>query len=436
MKKYILILLIISPIIGHAQDRNVFWTHGLNDNADFWNDEYARAERDYRINSSGFTYPTNAGVSAYADRIRTGSYPLRGSQTIAIGHSMGGVAIREADRDNSSLYGGMITFGAPLDGARIANEAINGGVDRFIIQSVDNLRRGPIESQARIPWQKFIDAVNDVFAGGGFSVLIRTFASAPILDITDELTGGFQQTITNSFDPNNQSVIDLAENSSYYNTIRDHSNSKPKIFAWGDEDSPVHARMFVSSITEDENFGSLILEGYNQVALGYRSTADGITANGFLWWCGKTCERKRREKEAWYVGADYLERGWEVAWNQLIDARVLETYTTTELVYDCNTLGVKPIEIDEICEPKLGGDCGDCGWVTQTVTRTRWVNQPSDGFIKRDSQIGRISKWGGQAARLPGVNHLEMGVHPETNALLTQAFRDGAYDIFFKTTPR
>lgn len=206
MKKYILILLIISPIIGHAQDRNVFWTHGLNDNADFWNDEYARAEWDYRINSSGFTYPTNAGVSAYADRIRTDSY--------------------------------------------------------------------------------------------------------------------------------------------------------------------------------------------------------------------------------------YLERVWDVAWNQLIDARVLETYTTTELVYDCNTLGVKPIEIDEICEPKLGGDCGDCGWVTQTVTRTRWVNQPSDGFIKRDSQIGRISKWGGQAARLPGVNHLEMGIHPETNALLNRAFKNGAYYNFFQTTPR
>ncbi len=446
MKKYIIILLILSPILGNTQDRNVFWTHGLADNADFWNDEYARAERNYRINSSGFTYPTNQGIPAYADRIRNGSYPFRGTRTIAIGHSMGGVAIREADRDNASLYGGMITFGTPLDGARIANEVITGGVDRFVTQSLDNLRRGPISSAARSKWQVFIDAVNDAVTGGGLSVIIRTFTSSAILDITENLTGGFQQAITNTFDPNNPSVRDLAEGSTYFNTIRNYSNSKPKIFAWGDEISPVHARMFASSITEDTNFANLILTAYNTVGNGYRTAGDGINT-GWFPWCWNSCrDRKRREKEAWYVGADYLERGWEVAWNQLTDARFLERYTTRERVYECiglNELDFIPLINNDCNQPqRISGrvaraDCNNCRWVYRTVTRTRWVNQPSDGFIKRDSQIGSISAWGGQAARLPGVNHLEMGIHPETNELLTRAF-DGnrGYNEFFETTKR
>ena len=443
MKKYIIILLILSPILGNTQDRNVFWTHGLGDDADFWNDEYARAERNYKINSSGFTYPTNQGISAYADRIRSGSYPLRGSQTIAIGHSMGGVAIREADRDNASLYGGMITFGAPLDGARIANEARSGGVNRFITQSMDNLRRGPIASQTRSKWQVFIGGVTDAITGGGLSVIIRSFASAAILDITDNLTGGFQQTITNNFDPTNPSVKDLAEGSAYFNTIRNYSSSKPKIFAWGDENSPVHMRMFTSSITQDDNFAELMLTAYNTVGVGYRAAGDGINT-GWFPWCWNSCRNeKRREKEAWYVGYDYLNRGWEVAWNQLTDARVLQRYTTTERVYECSgsPLGLRPIRIDDICpmfiEPRGGSsNCNNCRWVNRTVTRTRWANQPSDGFIKRDSQIGRISAWGGDPARLPDVNHLEMGVHPETNELLRDAFNGGRFNIFFKTTRR
>ena len=110
MKKLFIVLVCLGSLSAHAQDRNVFWAHGLNSDGDFWNTEYARAQRDFRIRSRGFTYPTNEGIPTYANRLRGGSSAIRGSQTIAIGHSMGGVAIREADRDDAGLYGGMITF--------------------------------------------------------------------------------------------------------------------------------------------------------------------------------------------------------------------------------------------------------------------------------------------------------------------------------------
>ena len=437
MKKLSILLLVALPLYVSAQDRNVFWAHGLNSNGDFWNVEYARAQREFKVRSSGFTYPTEQGVKAYANLLRTGSSPARGSRTIAIGHSMGGVAIRQADRDDPGLYGGMITFGSALDGARIANEVIaRTPVDRFVNGSIENLRRGPIASVARSNWRKFIDAVNNTLKGDVKSELVRTLASGYLIDVTSNLTGDFNEAIRNSFAPDGPSVRDLAENSAYFNEIRAYSNSKPKIFAWGDENSPVHARMMVSSITFDNNFASLLITAYNQVAIAYRSSANGINTNGGVLCWSKCQEDRRRVKEAWIVGADYLERGWELSWNQLTGARFLETYTATERVYECD--GENPLALEpdpNECDP--GDDCGNCGWVDRRVTRTRWVNQPSDGLIKQSSQIGAISRWGGQAARLPEVNHMEMGVHPATNALLREAFlgTGSRYDKFF-ITPR
>lgn len=452
MKKIIILILTFIPFLGIAQDRNVFWAHGFNSSGDFWNAEYARAQRDYKVKSTGFSYNTFNGVPAYSDLLRSGSSAIAGPQTIAIGHSMGGVGIREADRDNTNLYGGMIAFGSPLDGAKAANAAIAGTpVTQFITQSIDNLRRGPIASSSRSKWQVFKSSVTDALTGGGLSVIIRAFASSPILDITNDAVGGFQQAISTNYDPSSQSVADLAEGSSYFNTIKDFTNSKPRIFAYGEEESPVHARMFISSITFDANFTNLLLTAYNTAGLGYKAAADGINT-GWTPICWDSCrDRKRREKEAWNVGYDYINRGWEIAWNQLTGARYLESYTSYEDFYECDGGGPGPLlpqamAVQPICpiEPAMRGissqpidECGDCRWVTRPVTRTRWVNGSSDGFIKKSSATAAISKWEGAQARLQGVNHLEMGVHPETNVLLKKAFDGtGGYNSFFRTFKR
>ena len=66
MKKITIILLLVAYTTVSAQDRNVFWAHGLGDDATFWDRQYASAQRDYRIRSSGFTYRTDEGISRYA----------------------------------------------------------------------------------------------------------------------------------------------------------------------------------------------------------------------------------------------------------------------------------------------------------------------------------------------------------------------------------
>lgn len=438
MKNILILLIICAPFLSFSQERHVFWAHGLNGNADFWNDEYARAQRNFRIRSTGFTYKTSDGVSNYANRVRSGSVSIKGTNTIAIGHSMGGVAIREADRDDASLYGGMITFGSPLDGAKLANGVLNGSIDKFVQHSLDELSRGPIATQSKNAWQTFKESVSNVLKGNGAGVIVRNFASSAILDITSDLTEGFNEAITGIFSSTSTSVKDLAENSAYYNTIKDFSNSKPKIFAYGEESSPVHARMFISSITLDDQFASLLLTAYNTVRSAYKSGSE-MSTNFNIFTCWNSCvDRKKREKEAWKAGYNYMNSGWEIAWNNETGARYTEQYTYTYQVYECRSLAFQTVSESECAyiNSQYAGGCS-CSPVNKKVTSIRLVNGTSDGFIKKSSQVGALSKWNGVPAKLEGVNHLEMGVHPNTQRLLNDAFTGGrGYDRFFQTSRR
>ena len=444
MKKIIYILLSLTFTTAIAQDRNTFWAHGLEDNSGFWTKHRTNAQRAYRIRTMANNYDTDEGVQGYADRLRNDSRYMRGNRTIAIGHSLGGVAIREANRDDNGLYGGMITLGSPLDGARIANEAIGGGVDRFVRQSIANLKRGPIASQSRSKWQKFTDTVSDFFS---FNVkrfatgLIRTFGSAKIMEVLDEVSSGFRQEALGNFNPRNRTVRDLAENSTYMRGVRNFRSAQPKILAWGNEDSPVHMRLLASNLSSDGREDRKVILGYNLVRIIYKMTADGVKIK---WWYGrKKKRRKRREKEVWNSGADYLKRGWEIAWNQLIDSRYLERYTTTQRRYICDGGAGGPMQLipnSNIgdCYGRYNSYCNPCRWENRRVTRQRWVNTPSDGLIKRGSARGDLSKWGNtQTAELRGVNHLEMRTHERVGQLFRDAFEGRKnYNQFFKTNRR
>lgn len=468
MKKFILLLILSSSATLFAQDRKVLWTHGLGNNVHFWDRQSSNAHRNYRISFSGYTHPTNQGVQKYADLIRADANPIKGSRTIGVGHSLGAVALRQANKDDNSLFGGIIAVGTPLDGARLANAVISGEADRFVWQSVYNLRRGPILSASRNWWQTIWQTIGAAIRGDWESGVIRLIAkfagSSIILDITEKLASDVNRTIANRFDPNNPSVRDLAENSSYLNSIRNFQSSQAKIIAWGNEDSPVHARLMASGITNDKIPNKAILDAYNWVGNKYRIAANGIRLGfGGFFTCFSwnprryiSCVlglRRRAAKEAYNAGADYLKRGWEIAWNELTGARHLEEYTTTQLTYVCDGGGISPFQMIPFyrqsgCpfdsdpgfyyDPYSHSSCNPCRWEYRTVTRHRWVNDPSDGMIKASSQKGEVTNWHGgerKFVELKGVNHMEMGVHEESDKLFRDAF-EGKHGDFFETPRR
>ena len=460
MKKFILLFVLSSSATLFAQapqDRNVLWVHGLGDSTHFWDRQYVLAHKNYQIYPHGSTHPTNEGVQNYANRLRQEANPIKGSRTIAVGHSLGGVALRQANKDDNSLFGGIITVGSPLDGARLANAVISGEADRFIRQSVEILQRGPILSKSRTGLQKFKDTFLNPIPSPLLifwpSNLIRLFGSGYALKGTQKLADNANKAIFDRFNPNNPSVRDLDENSSYLRSIRNFQSPQAKIIAWGNEDSPVHVRLMASGRSLDPSSNTKTLRIYNLVGVGYRMASNGIrTGWGFLCW--RSCMRRRRaEKEAWNAGYDYLRRGSEIAWNELTGARHLEEYTTTELTYVCDGGGTDPFQMipfyrQSNCpfdsdpgfyyDPYSHSSCNPCRWEYRTVTRHRWVNDPSDGMIKASSQKGEISNWHGgerKIVRLDGVNHMEMGVHEESDKLFNNAF-EGKHGKFFETERR
>ena len=78
---------------------------------------------------------------------------------------------------------------------------------------------------------------------------------------------------------------------------------------------------------------------------------------------------------------------------------------------------IKPIDIEE--------DCDEWRWVTHSYTRL--IQEESDGFIARASQVGsKTNTWNPTQVEARGVNHLEMGTHPETERILRNAW-NGIY---------
>ena len=449
MKKITSIFLLLAFTVASAQDRNVLWAHGLNENASFWNQQRNNAKRDYRIKPYGNTYLTNEGVQRYANRLRVASAPIKGSQTIAVGHSLGGVAIRQVNKDDNSLYGGMITLGTPLDGARILNQIISGEADKFIQQSLSILRRGPNFSKSKNLFQKLetvIGAVLSLNSSRIKSAFIQVAGSKIILDIITGIEGDFQGTITDSFNPKDPSIQDLAEKSTYMNGMRSFQSSQPKINAWGNEESPVHVRLMASDLSLKSSDQDNILSDYNKLGNQYKAIADGIgpgsplrylLPKGYIFAISDVFggrKRRRREKEAWNAGADYIRRGWEIAWNELTGARYWGKYTATERFYECSG-GNNPLEYGPDEKMNFYNSRRQCRWVNKRVIRYRWINGPSDGLIKKSSQVGQNSKWKGKEVELRGVNHFEMGEHSAVGKFFEETFR-GDHGSFFKTAKR
>jgi pimeloyl-ACP methyl ester carboxylesterase len=129
------IFLTLCIVIGmclslNAQQRPIDWVHGLNADTQFWASERTLFEGERQINASASTNSdyrfyagnndgTKRGVVPFADLVRNRTNT--GGVSLAIGHSMGGLAVREVIRQDALRYRGIVLCGSPLRGAKIMN---------------------------------------------------------------------------------------------------------------------------------------------------------------------------------------------------------------------------------------------------------------------------------------------------------------------------
>ncbi len=395
--KYLLIGLLLCSATGLQAQRNVHWIHGLGGDAGSWQ-QFAgdfNGQRQIGINTHN-GYGTGNGIGNMAADVQNQIGGNAGGTALGICHSMGGVAVRQIDVENTGFFGGIITFGSPLRGAKIANNINNGVAQDYIANAVNKLRRGPYRQFFPVP--QIIQAVL------GYRD-IDTFVGQQVVESQ-----------RNALNLTPATSNDLAEESGYNQQFYNNTTPTPKLVYWGNEASPIQVRLAAGSQNIDEES---VVNAFNQVRQIYGAARD---VNYALRWVFLPFYATYSWRgDGWAEGYNYLVGQSENEWSNLIGAG----YTVTQSVTNYEFIGsnfddyvncVGNTGQPEICESEY------FQWVTRDVQV--FVRDQSDGLVPRRSQIAENTAWTGNAEirELPGNSHNEMRRSDRSRDELNRAF--------------
>jgi pimeloyl-ACP methyl ester carboxylesterase len=431
MVQKILFLLFVTviglPLTTTGQDRNVVWVHGFNGTSADWANFSNQFSSTRRINPNftPVTYNSSNGLGTFRNGInsvnagRLGTAPTQ--RSIIVGHSMGGAAARRLDFTTD--VGGIVTVGAPLDGAGIATAVNNGAATAEIENGVNQVARGPIStlslivSVLGIRVTDVIEALiaNGIIASNPLAFTPAAFGPASVNDL--QLGGGGITT-----DMNNPPT------------------ARPKISVFGNLSSPVHWKMAADALrfsgqsilgqtnVDIPTAASNAEDIYYTFFVVHTGVAVAATVGGFfqpwLWWIAAIEYWKANE---WHAGYDWL-RDSERIWNVVIAANLPSvqsqcfSYTQFVCSYSNNANFTNP----------------SC-WQPVTRCVSTVLTGQSDGFIAAGSQAGFNSpSWAGAAlVEAFDVSHFqELDVN---NAEMQRRFAqiwNGDHGGYFLTLPR
>ncbi|MEO1263384.1 MAG: hypothetical protein AAFZ15_31530 [Bacteroidota bacterium] len=406
-----------------SQDRNVMYVHGLGENATTWDiyDALFDAERQHDGRSPNFV--DGAGVAAMATSVSggviTGFPGSSGPSTlnIGIGHSMGGLGIREVDRTrtgNTQRFGALVTVGSPNNGAQIINSVRDGSVTDAMEDACEKLSAGPLSE---------IPGMLGVFVSGVGNDVICSILADELLDglITNAVAG--------------PSEDDMVVGSPFLGTLNGAAPNVPAISIWGNENSPVHWRLLSSFDTDNANdtkyveIANLMRNIYNGFYILHLSKA---IVGGFLGfinpaiWAAAAVHAWQASQ--WHKGKKWFDNS-ESIWNGLTGCVATEmditiTYTTSAYWSFCSCFSTGSQDwidcVDFHC-PNGISNCLEEVSYTQTII----VNDKSDGLLCDQTQlIGGLAS--GDVYEAKGVNHNE-----ETNT--TNGTTDDGSDVIGDT---
>lgn len=365
-------------VLGQAPEREVLWSHGQGGNGNTWDFYENLFEAERRINSNSPNLEERLGLTAYANDIQD-ALP-RGTGEIGvlgIGHSNGGLALREVDRlfspgfENRHLRA-IVTVGTPHRGATIVNSIRSGSIQAELNRGCRALTAGP---------STHIPGGNLVVQGIATNVLCQILRSLVI----DPQTNG------SILEP---SPLDAAVGSPFLDQLNQNAPLIPLVSVHGNEESPVHWRL-VSSLDTDNDSDTRWVTYARIVTALYYATATVYFARGvvgilqfFNPFALATSFYRLYQAGQYLRGGIWLSNS-EGRWLEQIGCTEATTFkrfeTTIEAYTGCDYLG-------PYTEPWfncVNDFCGGGGLCTVEVTRrfTTRVLAASDGFICRPSQI-------------------------------------------------
>lgn len=327
-----------------------------------------------------------------ANNVRNSYGGVPDNRTIYFGHSMGGVVGRDIDVNNTGDFGGIITAGSPLDGARIANATRNGEAQSAIIDGGNRVLSGPL--------REF----------GISAYLISGFSNA-VAELLFNVLDVFGLR-----DYGNQGGTDLQEGSGYLTSaVRNAQTATPKIHIYGNEDGPTVWRIASEVTRNNDEFFVDVARTAGDVYELNMYVNYGIAFANLLVLDFWGTAYFTFVAVGWSDGMNWWRYDSERGWNYLIGADIPATQTVC--FTDINWQGFND------CMNQYNGQqatyeqyiqCQNQNLFQNCYTYYSSQNGQSDAFIKAPSQAGYNSGWSNNATRVEarGVNHLEMDRHP------------------------
>lgn len=410
---YLVIVLAFLPVFGlNAQDRNVVWVHGMGGDLSAWEYYETIFTQERQMAGHRGEYYTGDGIDNAANRVISDVTSSIGanSQNIAIGHSMGGLMIRDVERlpGGNGMFGGIITINSPNYGAPIANSISEGSLDAIINDACEKLSAGPLKQGFSVPWNITSNLTNDALC-----LLLENIV------IIQGMAGS------------TKTLEDLSVGSNVINKINNYPTNIPRISIWSQEDSPVHWRLASSYDTDREN-DTEIKDWVNTARNIYNAHyAQNMALGASLPFPFNI--RHFNIAAQWKKGRDWIDNS-ESIWCSLIKTTRIETHTYSYWDYRCiYNWG------DDMKKPAPPPDDCEWQWIYVTETSSVSVNYPSDGLLPEYTQkLQGIP--GNNIYRVDGANHLEvtkMSNSPEDNTYIEFEKiwnRQPSYDFF--NTPK
>ena len=392
------------PLNTTGQNRNIVWVHGLNTGLTDWQNFRNQFQGSHQFNSSTTkSYTTDQGLATFAASIRSqaeGAFGSMSVRPIAVGHSMGGAALRQLDFVNNANLnvGGIIAVGAPLDGAGVATAINSGAATAEIHNGVNQVGRGPLAEIMLVPSALGVRVTDivDAWRAAAF-VTTRRMRNDPFAFTPD------------TYGP--ASVNDLQINGGITTDMNHLPTARPKISIFGNLSSPVQWKMTTASVRFSDqvpqilknidfaNAASIAEDIYNvayivHTGIAVTYVAGGGFLNPFAWVVAAYHFWKANE---WQAGRDWF-RDSERIWNVIIGANLPSVQTQC---FSYNAFVCSYSNNANFTNPNCWQPVTTCIWTVLTGK--------SDGFIPAGSQAGFNSpSWDG-AARVEAfdVSHFQ-----------------------------
>jgi len=428
MKKinyFILLFVIVVPFQIKAQDRNVYWLHGLEGNKytmRVYSEIYPQERKiaPYNIPS----YSTRRGVDTAAQELFS-NWKNGGSNTIVVAQSMGGLVSLQMFKDSGTVaFGGLITTGTAYRGVPTAKN-----IDEPVFVNLlnDMVNKGVPSKLALILfapsfWSSVRTEINLVF-GTNFSI------------IEDGLSGtitNIQKTLSDFFFGSDETKAELRPDSPIISDLQNVDlQNIPRVAIWGHEDNPTVLRLAGSVFEKKLYNGSLGLGelGDQKVTNMVGTIADKMEearqkciTRGYI--AAATIVGGALAAAYFYAASQFenpehfWRYGLEPGLDQVIGAFRTETTTQTYQDWVC----------DGSSYLKSTNKTPNCHWETKTRTVYVTIPTPNDGIIPDLSAKAMPGVQSQCILEAKSTNHMQLTNSNEVKAKLDDIFGGNVQD--------